>query len=182
MSQGLKFGLLGHQMSTASISSGCAYTAHCSTQVLVCLETGSTLAEISERFIQADLPNGKKALPRGVNGSVQNPGLSQLQHFFTQADSPWTPSLVSRLCLCVGLPTRRTSVLLKQTAWFASPRLISQSQLLIQNTKLEELSWISKRDFSLCYPIHISNKLCWDTKVTLTSKTESYKDASVHSF
>lgn len=80
MSQGLKFGLLGHQMSTVSISSGCAYTAHCSTQVLVCLETGSTLAEISERFIQADLPNGKKALPRGVNGSVQNPGLSQLQH------------------------------------------------------------------------------------------------------
>lgn len=64
---------------------------HCTVQypnTEVCLETGSTLAEISQRFIQADLPNGKRALPRGVNGSVQNSGLSQLQHFFTQADSP----------------------------------------------------------------------------------------------
>lgn len=57
----------------------------------------------------------------------------------------------------------------------------TQSQLLIRNTELEELRWIFKGDFSLCHPIHISNKL-WYTKVTLTSKTELDKDASVHSF
>lgn len=58
----------------------------------------------------------------------------------------------------------------------------TQSQLLIRNTELEELSSISKGDFSLCHPIHISNKICWDTKVTLASKTELDKEAAVHSF
>lgn len=58
----------------------------------------------------------------------------------------------------------------------------TQSQLLIWNTELEKLSWLAKGDFSLCHPIHISNKLCWDTTVTLTSKTELDKDSLVHSF
>lgn len=64
---------------------GYAYTTQCSTKV--CLETGSSLAEVSQRVIQADLPNGKKALLSRVNGSVQNPVLSQLHYFFTQLDS-----------------------------------------------------------------------------------------------
>lgn len=58
----------------------------------------------------------------------------------------------------------------------------TESQLLIQNTELEELNWTAKGGFSSCHTIHISNKFCWDTKVTLTGTTELYKDASVHSF
>lgn len=53
----------------------------------VCLETGSSLDKISERFIQTDLPNGKKALLSGVDGPVQNPVLSEPRYFFTQLDS-----------------------------------------------------------------------------------------------
>lgn len=58
----------------------------------------------------------------------------------------------------------------------------TQSQLLIWNTELEKLSWTAIGHFASCHPIHISNKLCWDTKVTLTSKTELDKDSLVHSF
>lgn len=71
----------------------------------ICLETGSILVEISARSTQADLPNGKKALPSRVSGSVQNPGLPQLHDFFTQAGSPWSPSLASRQCLCWDYPS-----------------------------------------------------------------------------
>lgn len=58
----------------------------------------------------------------------------------------------------------------------------TKSQLLIQNSELENPSWIAKGSFSSCHTIHNLTELCWDTKVTLSAKAELDKDASVHSF